>query len=171
MKQLDLNLKISSGPAIATAAALALLAGCAAVPEPASLDDSVVVLQPFEELGGTASDPSVSCKAGFRYVYAPDLPVHSREVFYDVAGSSMLSGGGPLELPRPERDPRPTQRDDGLMELEVVIATFGNCRRPETGQGPLIEFTVGECVAGDCPPMRFEVADGVELVQFRLAEG
>jgi len=46
---------------------------------------------------------------------------------FDVVGSSMLGGGGPMPLPRPERDPRPQQRDDGLMEMKVSIASFGPC--------------------------------------------
>lgn len=157
---------------VTTATALAVLAGCAAAPEPETQDESVVVLQPFEELGGVAGNPSVSCRAGLRYIYPPDLPVHSREVLYDIEGSPTLSGGGPVELPRPERDPRPRQRADGLIVFEITIASFGNCRRPATEQGPVIEFTIGKCVEGQCPPMRFVVPEEqVELVQFRLAEG
>jgi len=137
--------------------------------EPEARNESEVVLQPFEELGGGSSDPSVSCKIGFRYVYASDLPVHSREVSYEIAGASMLSGSAAVELPRPESDPRPTRRDDGLMEFEVTIATFGNCRGRDNEQGRVIDFTIGECIEGDCPPMRFEVSDAVELTRFGLA--
>ncbi|MDX1625673.1 MAG: hypothetical protein R3323_04090 [Wenzhouxiangellaceae bacterium] len=153
-------------PLLIHAAAVALLAGCATAPEPETLDESVVVLKFFEELGGVASDPDVSCKAGYRYIYPPEVSAHAREVSIEVVGSPMLSSSGALPLPRPERDPRPTRRDDGLMQLEVTLASFDPCRRQTTGEGPVIEVGLGECVEGDCPPMRFEAPDGAELIRY-----
>ena len=148
-------------------AALGLLAACATAPESEPANDNVVVLQAFEVLddGGGAQR---GCRAGWFYIYPPDIAPHARVVRYDVVGSSMLSGGGPLPLPRPARDPRPQQREDGLMEMKVNIASFGPCLN-RNGER-IIEFTIGECVEGDCPPMRLEIPDDAELVEFRLVE-
>jgi len=148
-------------------AAVGLLAACATAPGPEPVDDDVIVVQAFEELGD-AGDPNRGCTAGWYYVYPADVTPHAREFRFDVVGSSMLGGGGPMPLPRPERDPRPQQRDDGLMEMKVSIASFGPCLN-RSGER-IIEFTIGECVEGDCPPMRLEIPDDAELVEFRLVE-
>lgn len=145
-------------------AALGLLAGCATAPEQVPMDDDVVVLQAFEVL-----DDAGGCRAGWFYIYPPEIAPHARVVNYDVVSSPTLSGGGPLPLPRPERDPRPQLREDGLMEMKVNIASFGSCL--DRNGERIIEFTIGECVEGDCPPMRLEIPDDVEIVEFRLAEG
>jgi len=146
---------------------LVLLAACATAPGPEQAGEDVVVLQAYEKISD-ANDPNRNCEAGWFYIYPADVTPHSRDVFYNVVGSSMLSGGGPLPLPRPEQDPRPQQRADGLMEMKVSIASFGPClgRNGER----VIEFTIGECVEGDCPPMRFEAPDDAALVEFRLVE-
>lgn len=167
------NAKAGPGPVIPVllragpVVALCLLAACATGPGPETADDDVVVLQAFETLSDV-KDPNAGCTAGWHYIYPPDVTPHAREVRYDVVGSSMLSGGGPLPLPRPERDPRPQPRDDGLMEMKVNIATFGPCLNRDGER--IIEFTIGECVEGNCPPMRLEIPDDAELVEFRLVE-
>lgn len=147
------------------AAALGLLSGCATAPQPGPVADNVVVVQAFEVLTD-AENPNVGCRAGWHYIYAPDVTPHARDFRYHVAGSSMHRGGGPLPLPRPERDPRPQLRDDGLMEMKVNIASFGPCLNRDGER--VIEFTIGECTEGDCPPMRFEIAGDPQLVEFRL---
>lgn len=173
---------ISSALPVALAAtvfATILLGGCASILDRSSeaSGDSVIVLQPFEELSGAAGDPSTSCKVGYRYIYSPELPVSQREVYFE-RGRMTESGrqesaqgrsGGPLELPRPERDPRPKLREDGMMVFEVGIMTYSPCRR--TGVAPLVEFTIGDCVDGSCPPMRYVRPDDAQIVTFRLAEG
>src|SRR6056297_69674 len=116
----------SAIPRAALMASLGLLAACASAPGPEPVDDNVIVLQAFEVLSDPG-DPNAGCTAGWHYIYPPDVAPHARDVRYNVVGSSMLSGGGPMPLPRPERDPRPQQRDDGLMEMKVNIATFGPC--------------------------------------------
>lgn len=168
------------GRLAAAVATLILLAGCAATPgqDSESAGARVIVLEPYEELTGAADDPSASCSVGFRYVYPPDLPISQREVFYETGRMSdsgpvynpMSRGGGPLELPRPERDPRPVQRDDGMMALQVRIMTFGPCVPRSTGQPPVVAFTIGDCVAGDCPPMRYQEPESAEIVRFLLVE-
>lgn len=162
-----------NGPAVpasacrptALAAALALLAGCATAPEPPPVADEVVVVKAFEVLSDPG-DPNVGCRAGWHYIYAPEVTPHAREFRYNVVGSSMLSGGGAMPLPRPERDPRPQLRDDGRMEMKVNISSFGPCLNRDGER--IIEFEIGECVEGDCPPMQFEIAGEPELVEFRL---
>ena len=53
--------------------------------------------------------------------------------------------GGALELPRPANDPRPKEREDGMMVMNMSGWFTSPC-------GDLvIEFTIGECVKGDCP--------------------
>lgn len=158
---------ISAIPRAALMASLGLLAACAAAPRPEPMDDDVIVLQAFEVLSDPA-DPNAGCRAGWHYIYPPDVAPHAREVRYNVVGSSMLGSGGPMPLPRPERDPRPQQRDDGLMEMKVNISTFGPCLNPDGER--IIEFTIGECVEGNCPPMRVEFPDDAKLVEFRLVE-
>ena len=170
----------SPGRMAATAATLILLAGCVSTPgqESGSARDAVILLAPYEELSGPANDPSTSCKVGFRYVYPADLPVSQREVFYETGRMTdtgpefgpMARAGGPLELPRPERDPRPTQRDDGMMVMEIRIMTFGPCVPRRTRQAPVVAFTIGDCVAGDCPPMRYQQPESAELVRFLLVD-
>jgi hypothetical protein len=165
-------------PRHAAAAALILLAGCAATPGQDAESAPVIVLEPYEELSGPADDLSTSCKVGFHYVYPPDLPVSQREVFYQTGRmsdsgpvySSVGRAGGPLELPRPERDPRPVQRDDGMMALQIRIMTFGPCVPRSTRQPPVVAFTIGDCVAGDCPPMRYQEPENAEMVRFLLVE-
>lgn len=167
------------GRVAAAAMGAFFLVGCAGLPGADSerSAESVIYLQPYEELQGDAADPSTSCKVGFRYVYPPDLPVSQREVYYQtgresesgVTNDPMGRAGGPLELPRPERDPRPVQRDDGMMALDVRIRTYGPCRDRRTGETPVVAFTIGDCVAGECPPMRYQ-APATEIVRFRLIE-
>lgn len=154
-------------PRASLLASLGLLAACATAPGPEPVDDNVIVLQAFEVLTDPG-DPNAGCRAGWHYIYPPDVAPHARDVRYNVVGSSMLSGGGPLPLPRPERDPRPQQRDDGLMEMKVNISSFGPCLN-RNGER-IIEFTIGECVEGNCPPMRLEIPDDAELLEFRLVE-
>jgi len=171
---------VPPGRVAAAVAMLILLAGCAATPgqDSESAGDRVIRLEPYEELSRAADDPSTSCSVGFRYGYPPDLPVSQREVFYQTGRMTdsgpvykpMSRGGGPLELPRPERDPRPTQREDGMMPLEIRIMTFGPCVPRRTGQPPVVAFTIGDCVAGNCPPMRYQEPEDAEIVRFLLVE-
>lgn len=152
---------------LALVAALGLLAGCATAPGPEPADDDVIVVQAFEVLTDPG-DPNVGCRVGWHYIYPPDVAPHARELRYDVVGSSMLSGRNPMPLPRPERDPRPQLRDDGRMEMKVNISSFGPCLNRDGER--VVEFTVGECVEGDCPPMRVDLPEDAQLVEFVLVE-
>lgn len=154
-------------PRAALIASLGLLVACATAPGPEPADDDVVVVQAFEVLTDP-DNPNVGCRVGWHYIYPPDVDPHARDLRYNVVGSSMLSGGGPLPLPRPERDPRPQMRDDGRMEMKVNISSFGPCLNRDGER--VIEFTVGECVEGNCPPMRVEFPENAQLVEFVLIE-
>jgi hypothetical protein len=152
---------------------LLILAGCATAP-PAP-DDERIVLRAWEEtIGGKG------CKIGYDLIYPAGMPEHVRvlrqrigtEISPGVPEGALRDHGGPLTLPRPDRDPRVDRSDPELHVFPITLMNFSSCRRDILGEpaAATVEFIVGECVEGDCPPVRVELPDAPTQAVLRVAE-
>jgi hypothetical protein len=43
-------------------------------------------------------------------------------------------------------------------------------RRERNTSPPVVAFTIGDCVAGECPSMRYQEPKSAEIVRFLLVE-
>jgi hypothetical protein len=158
--------------ALALAAAMTLV-GCATAP-PAT-EDGAIVLRAWEETIGGGG-----CKIGYDLIYPADMPEHVRvlrqrigtEISPGVPEGALRDHGGPLTLPRPDRDPRVDRSDPETHVFPVTLMNFSSCQREILGEpaAATAAFIVGECAEGDCVPVRIELPEEPTRAVFRVDE-
>ena len=154
-------------------AAVMTVVGCASVPS--SSEDEAIVLRAWEETIGGGG-----CKLGYDLIYPADMPEHVRvlrqrvgtEISPGVPEGALRDYGGPLTLPRPDRDPRVDRSNPDTHVFPVTLMNFSSCRTDRLGEpaAATVAFIVGECVEGDCPPVRVELPDAPTQAVLRVAE-
>ena len=159
-------------------AGLAILSGCATqAPKQAEAEsEQTVVIRASEEM----PEGSRSCRVGFDMIYPADIVVHKREVRYRMGREiepgtppgALREQGGAVEIPRPINDPRPDRSDPERVVFRVSLNSFSPCIHAQMGSEFLatVEFVIGDCVEGDCPPYRYEPPAGETTAVLRLAE-
>ena len=148
-----------------------LLAGCATVEQ--GTRGEGIVLQPWEERDGPA------CTLGYELRYPSDTPAHERvinvrtgsEIAPGLPEGALRGGGGPLPIPRPERDPRVDRSKSGVEVFRVRLMSFSQCESIRYGDRYVatVEIEIGECVSGPCPPLDYRPPAGETTAVFRLA--
>jgi hypothetical protein len=158
------------------AALAGMLTDCATAGSQQTGDSEGITIQPFEEYSGGAHTPGASCKVGFVVTYPLETPKHERIIRYRYGYALSKhdpavgwSGGGPIELPRPERDPRARPRGDGTAVFRATVTTFSPCVS-KSGETATFELFLGDCSSGHCPPMRYREPEGVTVSEFRVAD-
>ena len=81
---------------------------------------------------------------------------------------ALKEGGGPIVLPRPERDRRAVSQGDGTVAFKAAVMSFSPCES-SAGAGTL-ELIIGSCASGECSPMRYRAPESAAIARLRLAE-
>ncbi|MDT8409914.1 MAG: hypothetical protein RQ741_09980 [Wenzhouxiangellaceae bacterium] len=143
-------------------------------PEQAQAQDPQIVLRPFEAMRDRSAEP-VACTLGFQIIHRPGIAQHSREILYRFGleaesgkpFEALQLGGGPVELPRPDYDPRVRVDGRGNVVFTIELYTFSPCAGDQ-GVATL-EIIIGDCLEGDCPPMIYQHPDANQVAVIRQA--
>ena len=161
---------------VVLASTVVMSTGCATPGSTVLGSEEGVTIQPFEEFSGGTPSPASACKVGFTVRYPEETPPHERVIRYRYGYElskgnpvgALKEGGGPIALPRPERDWRAVPQGDGTVAFKVAVMTFSPCES-SVGAGTL-ELIIGSCASGECPPMRYRAPEPAAIAKLRLAE-
>lgn len=159
--------------AMLTLAAL-LIAGCAVQPSgPGSAGDQIVV-RAWEET--VENDPD-GCRVGYDLIYPVDLDPHSFDLYVAIGKEiepgnpegALRENGGPLTIPRPDRDHRVDRTDPEANVLRVELQTFSPCVQQQFGERfvATLEFRSDRCLDPHCDALRFELPAAETRARFR----